>query len=160
MEVEGDASGAVVRWEVRAEVGCGEVAVNCNPPSGSLFPVGTTEVICTAVDASGTTAECRFQVTVKPRSPVFKRADANADRSVDITDPVQVLGYLFLGGAEPACLDAADANDDNAVDISDASAILGYLFLGGDPPPAPGPFACGPDPTASGLAGCVYGGCK
>jgi hypothetical protein len=150
----------VAAWKVSAGDDCSEAAITCDPPSGSLFPAGTTEVICTAVDASGTTAECRFKVTVNLRSPVFKRADGNADGSVDISDPVQVLGYLFLGGAEPTCLDAADANDDNAVDISDASAILGYLFLGGPPPPAPGPFACGPDPTAGGLAECAYRACR
>ena len=37
--------------------------VTCTPPSGSLFPVGTTTVTCTASNVSGT-ASCSFAVTV------------------------------------------------------------------------------------------------
>jgi hypothetical protein len=34
------------------------------PPSGSLFPIGTTLVTCTATDASGNQSTCQFPVTV------------------------------------------------------------------------------------------------
>jgi FtsP/CotA-like multicopper oxidase with cupredoxin domain len=44
---------------------CGEVTVVCDPTSGSVFPVGTTVVHCTATDSIGQTAECTFNVTVK-----------------------------------------------------------------------------------------------
>lgn len=40
------------------------VTVVCTPPSGTPFPVGTTEVIGVATDAAGNRAECRFTVTV------------------------------------------------------------------------------------------------
>ena len=40
------------------------VAVTCLPPSGSLFPIGTTHVLCTAADVSGNTNTCVFPVTV------------------------------------------------------------------------------------------------
>jgi hypothetical protein len=37
----------------------------CDPPPGTAFPIGTTQVCCTATDnATGTTAECCFNVTV------------------------------------------------------------------------------------------------
>jgi hypothetical protein len=36
----------------------------CSPPSGSLFPHGTTFVTCTATDASGNVATCEFPVAV------------------------------------------------------------------------------------------------
>lgn len=39
--------------------------VNCSPPSGSTFPVGTTPVNCIASDSSGNTASCAFNVVVK-----------------------------------------------------------------------------------------------
>lgn len=45
------------------------VLVVCNPPSGSLFAVGTNLVICTATDQSGNTNVCSFTVTVKVTSP-------------------------------------------------------------------------------------------
>jgi hypothetical protein len=43
---------------------CPGVTVVCVPPSGSIFPVGTTTVTCTATDASGNTATCSFTVSV------------------------------------------------------------------------------------------------
>jgi hypothetical protein len=48
-----------------ASSGCGNiVSVVCTPPSGSVFPVGTTVVNCTAVDSQGNAANCSFTVTV------------------------------------------------------------------------------------------------
>ena len=43
---------------------CPGVTSVCTPPSGSVLPVGTTTVTCTATDASGNTATCSFTVTV------------------------------------------------------------------------------------------------
>lgn len=40
------------------------VAVLCAPQSGSVFPVGTTTVTCTASDASGNTGSASFTVTI------------------------------------------------------------------------------------------------
>jgi hypothetical protein len=42
----------------------GPVTVVCLPASGSVFPVGTTTVTCTATDAAGNEARCSFAVTV------------------------------------------------------------------------------------------------
>jgi uncharacterized repeat protein (TIGR01451 family) len=42
---------------------CPNPTVVCVPPSGSIFPVGTTTVTCTATDAGGNTAVCTFTVT-------------------------------------------------------------------------------------------------
>ncbi|MCZ6794091.1 MAG: hypothetical protein O7J95_10825 [Planctomycetota bacterium] len=83
--------------------------------------------------------------------------------TLDITDAVSLFGYLFLGSAEPGCLEAADANDDARLDISDGVYLLNFLFGGGSPPPAPGPpgLDCGPGPASSEtFLGCeVYDGC-
>jgi hypothetical protein len=38
--------------------------VTCTPPSGHVFPVGTTIVHCTATDACGNVGTCSFTVTV------------------------------------------------------------------------------------------------
>jgi hypothetical protein len=37
------------------------------PPSGSIFPMGDTLVLCTATDAAGNTAACAFTVTIADR---------------------------------------------------------------------------------------------
>jgi hypothetical protein len=85
--------------------------------------------------------------------PTFTRGEANADGVLDISDPVAVLGFLFLGTDTPPCIDAADANDDGELDISDPVHGLSFLFLGGPAPPAPFPD-CGADPTDDAL-GCA-----
>jgi hypothetical protein len=44
---------------------CGtNLSVTFTPPSGSLFPVGTTNVLCAVVDAAGNSNTCVFPVTV------------------------------------------------------------------------------------------------
>ncbi|HEY9173663.1 MAG TPA: HYR domain-containing protein [Verrucomicrobiae bacterium] len=43
--------------------------IECVPPSGSVFPKGTTRVTCTASDAAGNTAACSFTVTVSDTEP-------------------------------------------------------------------------------------------
>lgn len=42
----------------------GGLAVTCNPPTGSTFPVGTTTVNCAATDGAGNVATCTFQLNV------------------------------------------------------------------------------------------------
>ncbi len=42
------------------------INVSCVPPSGSMFPIGTTPVNCSATDPYGNTANASFNVTVNP----------------------------------------------------------------------------------------------
>jgi hypothetical protein len=57
--------GAAVSYTATAtDLVNGSVPVNCTPPSGSTFPVGTTTVSCSATDAHGNTATSSFTVTV------------------------------------------------------------------------------------------------
>ncbi len=58
-------SDTTVTWDASAsDLVDGSVAVTCNPPSGSTFPVGTTTVNCSASDTRGNTANGSFDVTV------------------------------------------------------------------------------------------------
>ena len=82
----------------------------------------------------------------------FIRMDADGSGTVNVTDAIRVLDFLFRSGAPPACMDAADGNDDGEVDISDPVSLLLYLFVGGITPPPPFPDP-GQDPTSDGL-GC------
>ncbi len=61
-------SGAVVTWSSpwATDNSDGQVPVTCTPASGALFPVGTTEVTCTASDGAGNQASASFTVTVTP----------------------------------------------------------------------------------------------
>ena len=44
---------------------CGGVDIVCEPPSGSLFPLGRTTVTCTATDQHGNSSVCAFDVVVE-----------------------------------------------------------------------------------------------
>jgi hypothetical protein len=77
---------------------------------------------------------------------LFERGDFNVDGSVDVSDAVATLNYLFTGGVAPSCMDAADSNDDGQINIADPSATLAALFLGGTPISAP-TGGVGIDPT-------------
>ena len=83
-------------------------------------------------------------------SPLFLRGDANSDGSIDISDGINILGYLFLGNDPPACLDSSDSDDSGIVDLSDGILIFNFLFLGGNAPDAAAP-SCRRDKTEDGL---------
>jgi hypothetical protein len=108
--------------------------------------------------ASGTFEPLQGRACLEVGQPPerFRRGDADANGSLDITDAIVTLGFLFLGTAAPACRDAADADDSGILDITDAIYSLGYQFLGSSAPPAPGPRDCGEDPTGDALPTCAY----
>ena len=60
---------------------------------------------------------------------LFNRGDANGDRLVDVTDPVYLLDFLYLGGGSPRSYRAADANLDGSVDLGDPLTLLFHLFV-------------------------------
>ncbi len=132
-------------------------------PSHTYTSAGTYTVTLTVTNAGGSdTSTCTGCITVTdpppPPSPSFIRGDANQDGTIDITDPIFSLTYLFSSG--PAdCLQALDANDDNGVDLGDAIYILTYLFGSGPAPTSPNPD-CGQDSTPGGILDCtVFSGC-
>ena len=94
----------------------------------------------------------------EPGGTTFVRGDANSDGSINLTDGVVPLLFLFSGGAPPACLDAADTNDTGSVEITDAIIIFSWLFTGGAAPAEPSPVSpgyrreeCGSDATDDGI---------
>ena len=60
-----NAAGAVVNYTGSASDACGIASFNCIPAPGSLFPLGTSDVTCRAVDNSGNPGSCSFQVTLR-----------------------------------------------------------------------------------------------
>jgi hypothetical protein len=77
--------------------------------------------------------------------PRFRPLDANADGRLDASDPIELLGHLFLGFPEslpcgdgtledPANRSLLDANGDARLDIADAVHLLNHLFAGGPAP--------------------------
>ena len=70
----------------------------------------------------------------------FIRGDFFDDGTLDITDIVRELSFMFLGGPGPLCKEAADTNGDNRVDIADPITTIQFLYVGGKPPPSPFPL--------------------
>lgn len=112
-------------------------------------------VLVHSVDLPG--GEIRGQILPDETDVPFARGDGNLDGSVDVSDAISGLTYLFGTSDGVYCLDAFDTNDDGQVDIGDMVYLLGSLF-GGGPSPSP-PFPnCGPDPTADALS-CISAFC-
>ena len=67
----------------------------------------------------------------------FRHGDANSDGSVDVSDAVYLLLWLFNNGDDPLCLDAADPDDSGDINLTDPIFVLDFLFRGGPSPPPP-----------------------
>lgn len=103
--------GARVEFSVAATDNCpGTPAVVCTPPSGSLFPKGDNVVTCTATDAAGNTAECRFTVTVS----------GGADWPAPVLSAVTPIQLAATGGSRVTVLGSNFTEDDE-------------ILLGGQP---------------------------
>ena len=72
----------------------GVVAVACSPESGSIFPVATTTVTCSATDAAGNTGTATFDVTVRPFFAPF--AAFNAEVEIEL-DEIELKALFTLG---------------------------------------------------------------
>jgi hypothetical protein len=100
-------------------------------------PAGTGKVAVrvTNLDSQSNELPSAFEYLL----PVtFVRGDPSLDGRVDISDPIKILGYLFLGD-NISCLDAADFENNGVIDISDPIAELNFLFASGAGPAAPYP---------------------
>lgn len=66
---------------------------------------------------------------------IIVSGDVDGSGSVDISDVVFLIAYIFGGGPPPTSMVAGDANCDGTVDISDVVYVIAFIFGGG---PAPG----------------------
>ena len=75
----------------------------------------------------------------------FSRGNCNGDDTVNLSDALTLLNYLFRGGAEPGCLQGCDTSGNDNLGIEDAIGLLTHLFIaGGFDIPSPGPEGCAP----------------
>jgi len=94
------ASDAIVDFSVKAvDDKDGVVNVVCDPASGSLFPIGKTEVVCTAQDLRGNVGMNAFFVIVEQDSLVIPQwvkdvASFWINDEIDYNGFVQVIQYL------------------------------------------------------------------
>lgn len=75
------------------------------------------------------------------RQTIYVRGNVNNDDLVDISDSLNILNFLFTGGASPDPMVAADLNHDDRIDLADPVFLLNYLFYSGVTPAMPFPAA-------------------
>ncbi|HVF67639.1 MAG TPA: PxKF domain-containing protein, partial [Pyrinomonadaceae bacterium] len=130
-----NATSAVVNYPaVTASDSCSSsVSVVSSPPSGSVFPVGTTTVNATANDGNGHTASCSFNVTVLYNFNGFFQPIAN----------LPVFNVVNAGRAIPVKFSLGGNKGLN-------------IFAPGSP--SSGPVACNSSDEANVLVGTVTAG--
>ena len=77
--------------------GQGSVNVVCSPGSGSNFPIGTTEVTCTATDSLNRTGTCSFNVTISKLPTLSKTKYLAYGDSITAGEVTVPIGSLFTG---------------------------------------------------------------
>ena len=140
-------SGAVVSFAASAvDLVDGARPVACSPASGSTFPIGTTEVTCSAADASANTAAGRFTVAVTTADvPGRMVGDASIDRGAS-THQIAFAVRERTGGADAGTLRyevRTKGRGADAVDRFESTLITSVSFFdvpGASPgkPPASG----------------------
>ncbi len=107
LAISGTSAGAVVHFEVSAGDGFTDTTpAFANPPSGSLFPVGTTPVTVTATDSQGQVWQKSFTVTVYPGPSQLQQINPSsgvAPGTAEILPPGSIrivgAGGALSGGA-------------------------------------------------------------
>jgi len=113
---------------------------------------GTVTVISPDVNDTVTVA---VTLNVTTQTCQGRCGDANEDGSVNVSDAVYVINYVFITGSpEPKPVKACgDANSDASVNVSDAVYIINYVFIVGSPAPSD----CSPGaPAWGGLDCCAF----
>ena len=101
------ASGAVVTYIATAHDNLdGDLTPTCNPPSGSAFAIGSTNVNCSAVDKAGNTGTASFNILVeespKPSGePTSLTLKINPNRAVAAGHDFSLSGRLFNAQSRP-----------------------------------------------------------
>ena len=98
--------------------------LDCTPPDGTQFPVGSHEVLCTATDINGCTSQSSFWVIVLAIQP------SGGERALDI---VSLRGEIAPGGGPGTGIPegAAILNHDAAYINNSGAAIVQASFSGG-----------------------------
>jgi lysophospholipase L1-like esterase len=79
--------------------GQGSVSVSCSPQSGETFPLGTTEVKCTATDTLNRTGSCTFNVTVSKLAQLSRVKYFAFGDSITAGEITVPIGGSLIGAA-------------------------------------------------------------
>lgn len=65
---------------------------------------------------------------------VYLNGDADGSDTIDVSDAVYIIAYIFSGGPAPVPTGKGDTDCSNSIDISDAVFLISYIFSGGPAP--------------------------
>lgn len=127
--------GATVTYASSALDNCqGAMVVDCNPPSGSFFSIGTTIVTCSATDACGNAGGHIIRVTI---FSCRCHHDPICDSITNILDVQGVINVAFRAQLEQFDTDCQRSREDvdcnGYVDIIDVTKMVNVAFRGADP---------------------------
>ena len=60
--------------------------------------------------------------------------NANGDGSINVSDAVYIINFVFSGGNPPVPYEVGDVNCDTKVNVSDAVYLINYVFSSGNEP--------------------------
>ncbi len=101
--------------------------------SAGILPGTINNIILSARANSDSTA---VGVDSLPMATVRFNGDSNNDGTINVSDAVWIINFVFTNGDEPRPeLYAGDANCDGDVNVSDAVHIINYVFAQGPQPP-------------------------
>jgi HYR domain/LGFP repeat len=169
-----NSSGAVVNYSANATGSDGSpFQVECNPPTGTIFPIGDTPVTCT-VHSVGNPVNGNFTVEVQdtkppqlevPESPVREEATSSLGATVEYVDKVNAVdvvdgaptiecnpptGTIFPIGDTKVTCSATDAAQNKA---SQKEFVVTVAQQPPPPPQQPPPPPQQPPPSTGGGGG-------
>jgi hypothetical protein len=108
----------------------------------SIILAGSNDgVLKSEVDLKETVAAAEAFICshIAPKAPHCPRpscfcGDADDNGTINISDPVCLIAYIFGGAPAPSPICLGDADGNNSVNVSDAVFLIAYIFGGGTEP--------------------------
>ncbi len=122
------------------------------PATGDPRPIPFNEIVNDGRSIRPSLDTRGIEITIASERSLFIRGDSNRDLSLNITDVVLILRFLFAG-EELSCLDPMDIDDNGRIEITDVIVLADLLFGQGIPPALPFPNP-GLDLTEDDLGSC------
>ena len=108
----------------------GTTTVSCIPPSGSIFPIGTTNVVCSATDTGNVTATSSFNINILANSTTTNSSLASLIVSAGTLSPIFSSTTLSYTDSVANATDTIIVTP-TATNASSTVTINGFLISNG-----------------------------